>query len=146
MSIVVKVPLIAMASRMGQLARVDQRAASYKFESSDRLLPSATSIPNSIRCRFADCSLDLNALAYTIIVPLCHFTVLASFCTCRRLRGRVGVDTQPRPKPRPITSPDRPGLPNFSRETLKNMGRPGYEAMCSYSFFSGYVIEIILFS
>ena len=30
------------------------------------LLPSATSIPNSIRCRFADCSLDLNALAYTL--------------------------------------------------------------------------------
>ena len=41
----------------------------------------------------------------------------------------MGGDTQPRPKPRPITSPDRPGLPDFSRETLKNMGRPGYEAI-----------------
>ena len=50
---------------------------------------------------------------------------------CRRLRGRVGGDTQPRPKPRQITSPDRPGLPDFSRETLKNMGRPGYEAIIS---------------
>ena len=47
-----------------------------------------------------------------------------------RLRGRVGGDTQLRPKPRLITSPDRPGLPNFSRGTLKNMGRPGYEAKC----------------
>ena len=61
-------------------------------------------------------------------MPLCHFTVLARFCTCRRLCGRVGGDTQPRPKPHPITSPDRPGLPDFSCETLKNMGRPGYEA------------------
>ena len=29
-----------------------------------------------------------------------------------------------------ITSQNRPGLPDFSRATLKNMGRPGYEAMC----------------
>ena len=90
------------------------------------LLPSATSIPNSIRCRFADCSLDLNALAYTLglcAILLCWLDS-NSVHACRRLRGRVGGDTQPRP----ITSPDRPGLPDFSRETLKNMGRPGYEA------------------
>ena len=31
-----------------------------------------------------------------------------------------------------ITSPDRPGLPDFSRETLKNMGTPGYEANASW--------------
>ena len=28
-----------------------------------------------------------------------------------------------------ITSHNRPGLPDFSRATLKNMGRPGYEAI-----------------
>ena len=27
-----------------------------------------------------------------------------------------------------ITSPDRPGLPDFLHQTLKNMGRPGYKA------------------
>ena len=43
----------------------------------------------------------------------------------------MGGDTQPRP----ITSPDRPGLPDFSRETLKNMGRPGYEASPSCDHF-----------
>ena len=32
-----------------------------------------------------------------------------------RLRGRVGGESQPRPKPRPITSPDRPGPPLFLR-------------------------------
>ena len=69
-----------MASQMGQLARVDQRAASYKFESSDRLLPSATSIPNSIHCRFADCSLDLNALAYTLCLCAILLCWLASVC------------------------------------------------------------------
>ena len=91
------------------------------------LLPSATSIPNSIRCRFADCSLTL---AYTLglcAILLCWLDS-NSVHACRRLRGRVGGDTQPRPKPRPITSPDRPGLPDFSCETLKYVGRPGYEA------------------
>ena len=41
-------------------------------------------------------------------------------------------------KPRPITSPDRPGLPDFSRATLKNMGRPGYEASPGRHFASSY--------
>ena len=40
----------------------------------------------------------------------------------------MGGDAQPCLKLCPITSPDRPGLPNFSRATLKNMGWPGYEA------------------
>ena len=30
-----------------------------------------------------------------------------------------------------ITSQNRPGLPDFSRVTLKNMGRPGDEAIWS---------------
>ena len=30
-----------------------------------------------------------------------------------------------------ITSQNRPGLPDFSRVTLKNMGRPGDEASAS---------------
>ena len=41
------------------------------------------------------------------------------------LGGRVGGDMEPHLKLCPITSP---GLPDFSRELLKNMGRPGYEA------------------
>ena len=112
---------------MGQLARVDQRAASYKFESSDRLLPSATSIPNSICCRFADCSLDLNALAYT----LCLCAILLRWLASVRAEDCVGEWAEIRnrvPNRVRFTSPDRPGLPDFSRETLKNMGRPGYEA------------------
>ena len=32
------------------------------------------------------------------------------------------------PQPHPITSPDRPGLPDFSA-ILKNTGRPGHEAI-----------------
>ena len=42
--------------------------------------------------------------------------------------GRMGGDSKPRPKQRPITSPDRPGLPLFQRATLQNWVRPGYEA------------------
>ena len=113
-----------MASRMGQLARVDQRAASYKFESSD----------STSKCNV---DLELHPLSFcwlflSIWTPWpIHWCLCA--CTCRRLRGRVGGDTQPRPKPRPITSPDRPGLPDFSRITLKSMGRSGYEASSWYS-------------
>ena len=47
----------------------------------------------------------------------------------RRLRGRVGGDNPTTSQTTPITSPDQPGLPDFSCETLKNMGRPGYEAI-----------------
>ena len=32
-----------------------------------------------------------------------------------------------------ITSQNRPGLPDFSRVTLKNMGRPGDKATCTFS-------------
>ena len=44
------------------------------------------------------------------------------------LRRWEGWATQPHPKPRPITWTDRPGLSDFSRVTLKNIGRPGYDA------------------
>ena len=59
-----------------------------------------------------------------------QYTVLSKRITrlawSRGSRGRVGGDAQPRP----ITSPDRPGLPDFSRGTLKNMGRARYEGRC----------------
>ena len=35
------------------------------------------------------------------------------------LRGQVGGVRQPRPKPCPITSTDRPGLPNFSHSNVE---------------------------
>ena len=38
------------------------------------------------------------------------------------VRGRVDRDMQLHPKPCPITSPDRTGLPDFWRATSKNMG------------------------
>ena len=31
-------------------------------------------------------------------------------------------------KPRPLHHQNQPGLPDFSRLTLKNVGRPGYKA------------------
>ena len=37
----------------------------------------------------------------------------------------MGGDTQLRP----ITSPDQPGLPNFSHEMFENVGRSEYEAV-----------------
>ena len=43
------------------------------------------------------------------------------------LCGRAGGDTYPHLKPCPITSPDRPGLPDFFLSyniMFKNMGRP----------------------
>ena len=47
-----------------------------------------------------------------------------------------------------ITSQNRPGLPDFSRVTLKNMGRPGDEAMyhvdCICSSQSRLCIQCIL--
>ena len=56
------------------------------------------------------------------------------------MRRRVGGDTQQHLKPRPITSPDRPGLPDFSNVYVENMERPGYEAMTNagkYLFIAG---------
>ena len=89
------------------------------------LLLSATSIPN---CHFADnyMYLDSNALACTLCLSttdlLCAGYV-AMFYMYRRLRGRVGGDTERCPKPRPNISPDQPGLPHFSRKTLKTHGK-----------------------
>ena len=40
--------------------------------------------------------------------------------------GRVGGDTQPRPKPRLITSPDQPGLPQFFVVLRCRPGMRGY--------------------
>ena len=48
--------------------------------------------------------------------------------TCRTLHGQVGGEKLTAAQTMSITSPDRPGLPDFSCETLKNMGMPGYEA------------------
>ena len=50
------------------------------------------------------------------------------------LRGKVGGDMQLRPKPHPNTSPDRPGLPDFSASNIENTGWPGYETRHPSSF------------
>ncbi len=38
-----------------------------------------------------------------------------------------------------------PGLPDFSRVTLKNMGRPGDEATCMYEELFGAVKELKIY-
>ena len=70
-------------------------------------------------CR-ADRSCDRDR---TPSIYVLHSTVLYMYITYWYARGRMGGDFKPCPKPRPITSPDRPGLPVFQRATLKKLGK-----------------------
>ena len=60
-----------------------------------------------------------------------------------RLRGRVGGESQPRPKPHPITSPDRPGPLLFLRAcNIEKSGVAWGRGYTKYTKISRYTVVI----
>ena len=80
-------------------------------------------LKNGKACRSGD------VIGHDLESPPMRMTTRDVTCSlCKRAREQLGGDSKPCPKPCPITSPDRVGLPIIKRATLKNWVRPGYEA------------------